>query len=167
MSNSITSTQNLTLDEVLRRFSGGQQTGVFTDGSCHGNPGPGGWGAVHVADGKVIDQQHGHAKQTTNNQMELTALIAAYKMLPKDSTLSIYTDSNLCVQTINEWAKGWQARGWKRKSGPIANLELVKELYQQSLVHPKVKLTWTKAHCGDVWNEYADSLANAWARETL
>ncbi|MCB0339165.1 MAG: ribonuclease HI, partial [Bdellovibrionales bacterium] len=143
------------------------QSGVFTDGACHGNPGPGGWGMVWVREGKVEQQRHGHDPDTTNNRMELTALIEAYKVLPKDVSESIYTDSNLCVQTINLWAKGWEKNGWRRKSGPIANLELVKELYALALSHPKVKLQWIKAHDGSLWNEYADSLANAWARNEL
>lgn len=167
MANSVTATQNFTLEEVLRRYTGGPETGVFTDGSCYGNPGPGGWGAVYVKNGKVINQGHGHDPQTTNNRMELSALIAAFKMLPPEEEILIYTDSNLCVQTINEWAHAWKARGWKRKTGPIANLELVQELYDLAQNHPKAKLTWIKAHNGYRWNEYADSLANAWARDVL
>ncbi|MDZ4784747.1 MAG: ribonuclease H [bacterium] len=165
--NSVTTIQNLTLAQVLKMFSAGPNTGTFTDGSCYGNPGPGGWGAVFVKDGKVVEQAHGHDKQTTNNRMELTALIAALKMVPANEEVIVYTDSNLCVQTINDWAPAWKARGWKRKTGPIANLELVQELFELSQSKPKAKLTWIKAHNHNLWNEYADSLANAWAREIL
>jgi ribonuclease HI len=167
MGASVTAVQNLPVAEVLKRYTGGPDTGVFTDGSCYGNPGPGGWGAVYVKAGQVMGQDHGHDKHTTNNRMELCGLIAAYKMLPVEEEISIYTDSNLCVQTINEWAHAWKARGWKRKTGPIANLELIQELYELAQSHPKAKLTWIKAHNGQRWNEYADSLANAWAREVL
>ena len=68
---------------------------------------------------------------------------------------------------MNEWAAGWENKGWKRKTGPIANLELVQELWALSKAHPKVKLEWVKAHNGWLWNEYADSLANAWNRSEL
>ena len=150
----------LTPDEVLRRYTSGPKTGVFTDGSCEGNPGPGGWGFVWVADDVIVEQASGTAPDTTNNRMELTALIEAYKKLPTYAEVTIRSDSQLCVKTVNEWAAGWAARGWRRKSGPIANLERVKELYALSLARPGVKLTWIRAHDGSRWNEYADALAS-------
>ncbi len=159
--------ESLTLEEVLAKYSEGPSNGVFTDGSARPNPGPGGWGVVHVRDGKIISQRHGHDKQTTNNRMELTGLIEAFKILPKDEQIEIFTDSELCVNTINKWADAWAARGWKRKSGPIANLELVKELYAAAKAHPQVKLKWIEAHNGWLWNEYADSLSTAWTRKIL
>ena len=82
-------------------------------------------------------------------------------MLPADAEIDVYSDSQLCVKTVNEWAAGWEARGWKRKTGPIANLELVKELYALANAHPQAKLQWIKAHDGSRWNEYADTLASA------
>jgi ribonuclease HI len=157
----------LPLSEVLLRYTSGPQTGVFTDGSARPNPGPGGWGAVYVIDGKVIQQAYGSDKDTTNNRMELTGLINAFKFLPKDVEVEVFTDSELCVNTINQWAKAWEARGWKRKGGPIKNLELVQELYALAKEHPKAKLKWIKAHDGSRWNEYADSLATAWMRSEL
>lgn len=158
---------SITTADVLRKFSKGPQTGVFTDGSSIPNPGPGGWGFVHVEDGKIINQKWGHATDTTNNRMELTGLIEAYKVLPGSAECTIYTDSNLCVQTVNLWAAAWERAGWKRKTGAIANLELVQELYQLAKAHPRVKLEWIKAHNGWLWNEYADSLSAAWTRETV
>lgn len=166
-SHSGTGELNLTLDEVLARFSEGPDTGVFTDGGARPNPGPGGWGFVHVADGEVIHQDHGHDGDTTNNRMELTALIRAYERLDPDADIDIYSDSNLCVQTINQWAASWERNGWKRKTGPIKNLDLVKQLYALSKERPNVRLQWIKAHCGWLWNEYADSLATAWTRGVL
>jgi ribonuclease HI len=157
----------MTLEEVLQSYSAGPQNGVFTDGGAQPNPGPGGWGYVHVQDGHVISQKHGHSPETTNNRMELTALINAFSALDEDATVEIYSDSELCVKTVNEWAASWEKRGWKRSSGPIANLELVKELYSLSKSRPKVRLTWIKAHNGWLWNEYADSLSTAWTRSTL
>ena len=151
-----------TPEEVLERFTDGPTTGVFTDGSCEGNPGPGGWGLVWVEDDRIVDQRSGVDPSTTNNRMELQALISAYEMLPKDSRLPVYSDSQLCVRTVNEWAAGWEQRGWRRKSGPIANLELVKRLYALANAHPGVELRWIKAHDGSRWNEYADALASAY-----
>lgn len=158
---------NLTLAEVLERFEDGPQEGVFTDGACTGNPGPGGWGVVWVEGGEVREQLHGHAKHTTNNRMELTALIEAYRMLPEDAALTIWSDSQLCVKTVNEWAAGWRRLGWKRKAGPIANLDLVRPLFELSLTKPGIKLRWIAAHDGSRWNEYADSLATAYSRDEL
>ena len=94
--------------------------------------------------------------------MELQALIAAYELLPEDAEVTVYSDSQLCVKTVNEWAAGWEKRGWKRKSGPIANLPLVQRLYTLSKSHPRVTLQWIKAHDGSKWNEYADALASAY-----
>ena len=88
-----------TLQETLDRYSDGPKTGVFTDGACSGNPGPGGWGAVYVVDDAVVDQRYGHDPDTTNNRMELTALVEGYEMIPPDLDICIYTDSRLCVNT--------------------------------------------------------------------
>lgn len=159
--------ENLPLAEVLDRYTDGLQDGVFTDGGCVPNPGEGGWGVVHVADGQVLAQLHGRAPDTTNNRMELTALIEGVRLLPTDSEVTVFTDSQLCVSTINDWAAGWERRGWKRKTGAIKNLELVQELYALKGERPGVTLAWVKAHSGNRWNEYADSLASAWRRETL
>ena len=154
----------LTPAEVLERYSGGPKSGVFTDGSCDGNPGPGGWGVVWVEDDRVVDERHGFDDATTNNRMELTALIEAFRMLPEDAELTVYSDSQLCVRTINEWASGWETRGWRRKGGPIANLELVKTLYDLAGTRPGASLVWIRAHDGSRWNEYADALASTYLR---
>lgn len=155
---------DIKLQAVLEKYSAGPQSGIFTDGGATPNPGPGGWGVVYVQDGKILKQECGHDPDTTNNRMELTALIEAYKMLSPDLEVKIYSDSNLCVSTINLWAAGWERAGWKRKTGAIANLDLVKELYQLAKSRPKAKLEWIKAHNGWLWNEYADCLASSWSR---
>ncbi len=155
----------LSPEEVLARYRGGPRTGVFSDGSCEGNPGPGGWGVVWVEDGRIVAEKHGSDPDTTNNRMELTALIEAYRMLPRDAEVPVYSDSQLCVRTVNEWAPGWEQRGWRRKGGPIKNLELVRELYALAAAHPKVELRWIAAHDGSRWNEYADALATSYLRE--
>ena len=166
-SKSTTREENLTLAEVLEKYTDGPSSGVFTDGGSHPNPGPGGWGMVWVEDGDVREHAHGHDPQTTNNRMELTALIAAFKTLPDDAGVVVYTDSRLCVDTITQWAPGWERKGWKRKGDPLKNLDLIKELLQLYRRHPDCKLEWIAAHDGNRWNEYADSLASAWRREEL
>lgn len=141
------------------------QTGVFTDGGCVPNPGPGGWGAVYVVDGEVVAEKHGHDPDTTNNRMELTALIEGSRLVPEGTATTVYSDSNLAVRTINEWAAGWEARGWRRKTGPVENVDLVRQAYAAFRTRPELELRWIKAHVGFTWNEYADRLANRWRDE--
>jgi len=118
---------------------------------------------LRFEDGSV-EEFGGHAPDTTNNRMELTALIEACRALPEDAALSVYSDSKLCVDTINLWAAGWERRGWKRKGGPIANLELVQQLWALTRARPRLKLQWIRAHDGARWNEYADALASSQLR---
>ena len=159
--------ENLPLAEVLKRYHGGPRDGVFTDGSAQPNPGPGGWGAVYVIDDTVIDQEYGSEPATTNNRMELTALLYGYDLVPVGTGAVMYSDSNLCVRTINEWARGWAAKGWRRKGGPIANLDLVQAVYAKARQRPEITLRWIRAHDGSRWNEYADALATAYRRSVL
>ena len=162
---SATKARDLTTAEVLANYTDGPRTGIFTDGATEGNPGPGGWGAVHVVDGEILDEAHGSESHTTNNRMELTAMIAGLRMLPLESTTPVFTDSQLVVNIITSWAEGWKAKGWQKKSsGPIANLELVKEVYELSRQRRNVPIRWIKAHSGNLWNEYADALATAYRR---
>jgi ribonuclease HI len=156
----------LTPAQALARYRGGPKAGVFTDGSCEGNPGRGGWAWVWVEDDEIRGEARGVADATTNNRMELTALIEALRTLPADAELVVHSDSQLCVKTVNEWAAGWEARGWRRKGGPIANLELVQTLYRLARAHPKVELRWIRAHDGSRWNEYVDALASSYLLET-
>lgn len=164
---SATREENLTRAEVLEKYTEGPQTGVFTDGSSHPNPGPGGWGFVWVTDGNIEREGHGSDEDTTNNRMELTALIEAYKALPEDAAVTVYSDSQLCVNTITKWAPGWEKKGWTRKGDPLKNLDLVKPLLALYRAHPKCPLEWMRAHDGTLWNEYADSLASAWRRSEV
>jgi ribonuclease HI len=151
--------RQMTPEEVLETQFGGPDTGVFTDGSCDPNPGVGGWGWVWVQSGEILAKGHGREPDTTNNRMELKALIEAFKHLPDETDLIAHSDSQLCVNTINQWAHGWEKRGWKRKGGPIKNLELVQELYALAQAKPRIELQWIRAHEGTRWNEYADALA--------
>jgi ribonuclease HI len=165
---SVSKNRDLTIAEVLATFRDGPQTGVFTDGASEGNPGPGGWGAVLVVDGQVVAEDYGSEAHTTNNRMELRAMIAGLEMLPTDTEIDVYSDSQLVVNILTQWADGWKARGWKKKSpGPIANLELVQRAHELTKQKPNARIRWIKAHSGYRWNEYADSLATAYRRDTL
>jgi len=155
------------LAQVLERYTEGPRTGVFTDGSCSGNPGPGGWGAVYVIDGDVLAQEYGHEAHTTNNRMEFTAMIAGLGMLGPAEAMDVYTDSQLVVNTLTQWAKGWERNGWKRRDGEVKNLELVQEAWRLLQERPLVRIRWIRAHAGSLWNEYADSLATAYLRREV
>lgn len=164
---SATRASNLDTGEILNRYHDGPASGIFTDGSCQGNPGPGGWGAVHVREGEIIDERFGHHPATTNNRMELTAMIEGLLMADPAKPVTIYSDSSLVIDTLTKWAKGWEARGWKRKEGEVKNLELVQRAYALLKERPLVSLEWIRAHDGSRWNEYADALSTAYLRETV
>jgi ribonuclease HI len=155
----------LTRAQVLERYHDGPQSGVFTDGSCSGNPGPGGWGVVQVRDGEILAERHGADPQTTNNRMELMAMIEGLSLLDPEEPADIYTDSRLIVDTVTKWAAGWERRGWQRKDGPVKNLELVQRAYRLAQEHPHARIQWIRAHDGSLWNEYADALATVYLRD--
>lgn len=134
-------------------------TGVFTDGSATPNPGPGGWGAVYVVDDRIVAEAHGSDADTTNNRMELTAIHRGLELVPPGTPVTIHSDSDLAVRSLTEWAPGWERRGWRRRTGPVENLDLVRPLYEALRARPEVRLVWVKAHVGERWNEYADRLA--------
>ena len=131
---------------------------IYTDGSCIGNPGKGGWAAIIIIDGKKIKIK-GIKKNTTNNQMELLAPIKALKKISGEKKIEIYTDSKYLKMGITEWIDLWKKNGWKTSSKKkVKNIELWKEL--DSLVkNHKIKWLWIKAHSGNSINEEADSLA--------
>jgi len=158
---------NIPVAEVLERFTAGPQTGVFTDGSCSGNPGPGGWGAVRVADGRVVAERHGSDPATTNNRMELMGIIAGLEMVAPGESATIHSDSMLVVNTLTKWAAGWEQRGWMRREGEVKNLDLVQRAWALVQERPNVKIEWIRAHDGSRWNEYADSLSTAYLRDTV
>ena len=138
--------------------------GVFTDGSAVPNPGPGGWAAVRVVAGEVVAERSGSDPATTNNRMELTALLEGLALIPAGESGVLYSDSQLAVRTVNEWAPGWEARGWRRSRGPVENLDLVRPLVEALRARPEVRVAWVRAHVGHRWNEHADRLAARAAR---
>ncbi|WP_336249763.1 ribonuclease H [Stomatohabitans albus] len=156
-----------TTEQVLARYSAGPTSGVFTDGACIPNPGPGGWGAVYVVDNELIDRRFGHDPDTTNNRMEYTAILQGIALVPDQTPTIVWTDSNLAVRSLTEWAPGWAKRGWKRKTGPVENLDLVQPAFELLQAKPWIELRWVKAHAGNRWNEYADALASAWTRNVV
>jgi ribonuclease HI len=157
----------MTVAEVIERYTEGPDCGVFTDGGSVPNPGPGGWGAVYVVKGEVIDRAYGHDPDTTNNRMEFTAFTNGIGLVPAGTEATVYCDSKLVVQTVTEWAAGWEQRGWKRRTGPIKNLDLVKPAYFGLRNRPELRVEWLAAHAGYLWNEYADALSTAWRRDEL
>ena len=140
--------------------AGDPQDGVFTDGSATPNPGPGGWAAVLVAGGQVVSELSGSDPDTTNNRMELTALLRGLELVPIGVPAVLYSDSQLAVRTVNEWAPGWEKRGWRRARGPVENLDLVRPLVEGLRERPELDVRWIRAHAGHRWNEYADRLAS-------
>ncbi|WP_246018362.1 ribonuclease HI [Pelagibacterium montanilacus] len=132
---------------------------IHTDGACSGNPGPGGWGAVLQFNGHVRDLSGG-AAQTTNNQMELTAAIAALNALKRPCTVEMYTDSQYVKNGIQGWLHGWKRNGWKTAAKkPVKNVELWQALDEAVRPHT-ITWHWVKGHAGDEFNERADRLAN-------
>jgi ribonuclease HI len=138
---------------------------VWTDGACKGNPGPGGWGAWMRA-GTHERELWGGAALTTNNRMELTAVIEALTALKRPSRVVLHTDSQYVRNGIMTWIHGWKARGWltaDRK--PVKNVDLWQQLDAQRVRHD-VDWRWVRGHSGDPGNERADALANRGASES-
>jgi len=141
---------------------------IYTDGSSLGNPGPGGWGTVVVVEGKIVDELGGHDKDTTNNRMELQAVIEALKHIHKhhkESIVKIHADSSYVLNGITSWIFGWEKNGWRTANKKaVMNQELWKELI--SLVREfKGKIIWekVKGHSGHVYNDKADEIATEYA----
>ena len=132
---------------------------IYTDGACKGNPGPGGWGAL-LRSGAHEKEIFGGERHTTNNRMEITAVIESLKLVKKKSKVCIYTDSTYVKDGISSWIKQWKINGWKTAAKkPVKNEELWKELDLLVSQH-QIEWVWVKGHAGDEGNERADALAN-------
>ena len=132
---------------------------IYTDGACKGNPGPGGWGALLRFNGEERELFGGEAS-TTNNRMELTAVIEALGALKRPSHVMLHTDSQYVQKGITEWIHGWKARGWRTASKePVKNVDLWKRLDEAAARHD-IHWIWVKGHAGHEGNERADALAN-------
>jgi ribonuclease HI len=132
---------------------------AFTDGACRGNPGPGGWGVVLRAGGRVKELSGGEP-MTTNNRMELKAAIEALTALKEPCRVALYTDSTYVRSGITEWLPAWRARGWRTADRkPVKNQDLWQALADLAAGH-EVAWHWVKGHSGHPENERADELAN-------
>ncbi|MGC3985903.1 MAG: ribonuclease HI [Pseudorhodoferax sp.] len=134
---------------------------IYTDGACKGNPGPGGWGVV-LKSGTLEKELFGGELATTNNRMEMTAVIEALAALKKPCEVTLYLDSEYVRKGITEWMRGWKARGWITSTKqPVKNVELWQKL--DALVTSgghKIDWRWVRGHAGNPGNERADALAN-------
>jgi ribonuclease HI len=131
---------------------------IYTDGACSGNPGPGGWGAILRKDATEKELFGGEAL-TTNNRMEMMAVIEALRALKTPVEARVHTDSQYVQKGISEWIHGWKRRGWKTANKePVKNEDLWRELDRLAAQH-KIEWIWVKGHAGHVENERADALA--------
>ena len=132
---------------------------IFTDGACKGNPGPGGWGAI-LKYGDHVKELKGYSSETTNNIMELTAVIEALKSLTRPCKIILTTDSNYVKNGITEWIHSWKKKGWKTANKkPVKNKEYWQQLDVEVQRHT-IDWKWVKGHSGHPENERADELAN-------
>ncbi len=139
---------------------------IFTDGACRGNPGPGGWGALLRA-GKHEKELWGGEAHTTNNRMEMTAVIEALKALKKSSDVVLTTDSQYVRKGITEWIEGWKRKNWQTAAKkPVKNVELWQEIDSLAASH-RIDWRWVKGHSGHSENERVDELANRGIDELL
>jgi ribonuclease HI len=135
-----------------------QHVEIFTDGACSGNPGRGGWGAI-LRMGTVEKELSGGEINTTNNRMEMTAVIKALEALTRPCEVSLYTDSKYVMDGASQWLRGWKARGWKTADRkPVKNVDLWEPMDALLKTH-KVTFHWVKGHNGHAENERADELA--------
>jgi len=132
---------------------------IFTDGACRGNPGPGGWGAV-LRHGDAEKELYGGEPDTTNNRMELTAVIRALEALKRPVKVRLVTDSQYVKNGITQWIVQWKRNGWKTAARkPVKNADLWRELDELAGRH-EIRWEWVKGHSGHPENEQADALAN-------
>lgn len=140
---------------------------IYTDGACSGNPGTGGWGVIlrHKDKEKELS---GGAAETTNNRMELTAVIEALKALKFSCDITLYTDSRYVMDGINQWLPNWKRNGWKtaNKKGAVKNIDLWQELDSLVAKH-QIQWIWVKGHAGHEENERVDKLARTQALNFL
>ena len=133
---------------------------LYSDGACKGNPGPGGWGVLLCCKGREREL-FGGERLTTNNRMELTAVIHGLNALTRPSEVTIFTDSQYVKNGIEQWISQWKTRGWRTSAGkPVANQDLW-VLLEEALQRHAVQWRWVKGHAGHYGNERADSLANS------
>lgn len=137
---------------------------IYTDGACKGNPGVGGWGCVLLCDGKQKNAFGGEAN-TTNNRMELVAVIKSLELLIRPCSVVLHSDSKYVLDGIRKWINGWVANGWRTSNGkPVKNKDLWVQVHTLSKIHT-IEWVWVKGHSGDYYNELADTMANAGVKD--
>ena len=140
-----------------------KQVEIFTDGACKGNPGPGGWGAL-LRMGPHEKELSGSEPETTNNRMEMTAVIRALNALREPCDVTLHTDSRYVIDGITKWVHGWKKKGWVNASRqPVRNADLWHDLIEAAGRH-RVEWQWVRGHAGHVENERVDRLASDAAR---
>jgi ribonuclease HI len=141
-----------------------QDVTIYTDGACKGNPGPGGWGVL-LQSGEVRKELFGGELNTTNNRMEIMAVIEALSALKRPCHVTLYLDSEYVRKGITEWIAGWKARGWRTAAkAPVKNVDLWQRLDDLTQAH-QIDWRWVRGHAGDEGNERADALANRGVEE--
>ncbi|MCU0947074.1 MAG: ribonuclease HI [Porphyrobacter sp.] len=136
-----------------------KQVDIFTDGACKGNPGPGGWAAILRSGGREKELVGG-APATTNNRMEMTAVLRGLTALKEPCAVTVHTDSRYVIDGMTQWIFGWQKRGWVNAAKkPVANEDLWRELMAAARPH-KIRWEWVKGHAGHPENERCDALAS-------
>ncbi|WP_293661130.1 ribonuclease HI [Rhodoferax sp. OV413] len=145
------------------------QVVIYTDGACKGNPGPGGWGVLLRSPDGVEKELCGGERETTNNRMEMMAVIEALAVLKRPCDVTLFLDSQYVLKGITEWLPGWKAKGWKTAAKqPVKNVDLWQRL--DALVASSghaIDWRWVKGHAGDPGNERADALANKGVEQAL
>ena len=146
---------------------------IYIDGAARGNPGPAGWGVVFLVKNEVFLELGGHLDHATNNQMELTSAIEAFKYVKKHkiitqgSPVEVFADSKYVILGITEWIFNWERNGWRNAAKkPVLNRELWEKLYELT---KEIKITWSyvKGHSGDKWNDRVDEIATSFADDIL
>ena len=138
----------------------------YTDGACSGNPGPGGWAVIQIENGQIVKKWGGFENSTTNNRMELNAVIEALKCLKPGEVAALYTDSEYVRKGITEWIANWKKKNWKTASKkPVKNRDLWELL--DSLNHPEIQWHYIAGHTGNFHNEQCDKIARQFIKTRI
>lgn len=149
----------VTQDDFLCFLQAGSTVEMYTDGSCAKNPGRGGWGVCYVSSGKELHTLSGHEDRTTNNRMEMMAAIEGLRLLPENTVVTLYTDSQYLKNGITLWMPAWVRNNWRTSTGSAVKNQDLWQMLNDEASKRKVTWEWVKAHNGNTYNEKADALA--------
>jgi len=152
------------VETVLETITRGPAEGIFVSGSCDPNPGRGGWAAVRLVGGGVLNEAFDWEPATTSSRMDLRALIEGLKLVSTGERVAVYSSSQTAVSTLKDWAPGWQRAGWRRgpKRQRVLNLDLVQEAFDVYQNRPNTRLEWLNSGAGSRWSSYARALARSY-----